>query len=810
MQNMLERQLKLEQEYTDKSILRGQLLIQEAVRQNQGTRVPALLKLVQAAYSSSKDAIDKELAQRCAGVGAKYRNYIRTVGSDICISIALRTCINLVFSEKSVSMQTVLTQIGKAVEAEVYIHEISAVNALQAKHAEEYLDRGKVQNVQLRGNAFHAALKYIGDTDRARWDSKTCIQVGKLCCAAAYSSGLFQWVSGKKGMHYLAPSPELSTFWEEVQQHVHPVVHYIPMLVPPVPWTGLHAGGYLSPWWRVHAKACSFRGMPKQLRRPLEEQWKQEQTAELRAVMNKVQEVPYRINWKVLEVLQKGLARGDACMGLAKTLPDPIPTFPFPDDWDSSHKTEQEDAIFRVWKHQMREWYVTEHLRKTRSRSVLGALQTMLRFRNEERIYFPVFLDWRGRLYYRGVLNPQAQDSIKGVLEFAEGKPLGERGLFWLRVHIANCCGYDKTNFEDRAQYVVERERDLRYWYENCLDAEAPDPSLSFQLYAALNAYFEALDSGSPETYKCHIPVAMDATCSGLQHYSTMLRDATGAKYVNCFTSSTEKKEDIYAEVAKRAIASLPDYCDEVQQLYWQEHSIPRSMAKRPVMTFVYGSTLSSSIDYVAQDMLEQGFNPIKDADGNVLVHQGQLAVPVAKALRAAVQSTVPAAASMMQYLQRAVRCQKEPLRWTTPMGLSVINWVDKQLIQRIKIRSMGVEQIVLKQDTGELDTHKAANSIAPNFVHSMDATHMQMLVQRFEHPLLLVHDSFACHASTCDAMHTAIRQAFHDLYSQDIASLIEQSNPEVQRQLQEGNLIKPEYGDFKIEQVLDSVFLFC
>lgn len=45
-------------------------------------------------------------------------------------------------------------------------------------------------------------------------------------------------------------------------------------------------------------------------------------------------------------------------------------------------------------------------------------------------------------------------DLNRGILEFAEGKPLGKDGLFWLKVHVANKIGKDKLPIKDRAAYA--------------------------------------------------------------------------------------------------------------------------------------------------------------------------------------------------------------------------------------------------------------------------------------------------------------------------------------------------------------------
>ena len=59
--------------------------------------------------------------------------------------------------------------------------------------------------------------------------------------------------------------------------------------------------------------------------------------------------------------------------------------------------------------------------------------------------YFPHSLDFRGRAYpIPPHLNHVGSDLCRGLLLFVDGQPLGERGLFWLKVHLANLMGQDK------------------------------------------------------------------------------------------------------------------------------------------------------------------------------------------------------------------------------------------------------------------------------------------------------------------------------------------------------------------------------
>lgn len=76
-------------------------------------------------------------------------------------------------------------------------------------------------------------------------------------------------------------------------------------------------------------------------------------------------------------------------------------------------------------------------------------------FKSCDSIYFPHNCDFRGRVYpIPPHLNHMGPDINRGLLTFTEGRPLGEQGLFWLKVHMANKMGKDKLPLVERAAYT--------------------------------------------------------------------------------------------------------------------------------------------------------------------------------------------------------------------------------------------------------------------------------------------------------------------------------------------------------------------
>jgi len=88
-------------------------------------------------------------------------------------------------------------------------------------------------------------------------------------------------------------------------------------------------------------------------------------------------------------------------------------------------------------------------------------------------------MDFRGRAYpIPPHLNQIGDDLSRGLLRFAEAKPLGERGLKWLKIHLANLHGFDKGSFDERVQFVEDHLADIYDSAERPLEVSRPnDPN---------------------------------------------------------------------------------------------------------------------------------------------------------------------------------------------------------------------------------------------------------------------------------------------------------------------------------------------
>ena len=825
MQDLYQRQIDLEEEYSTASLVAGQKQVLDAFEQGRAADIGQGRILLAKSFEVALNDVTEWLKVPTRGVGGKYKRLLKIAPLDVIVMAALREIINGCASPEPMPMQNVLRNVGRIIESESMLACMNKISEKYTKRTVEYLDAAGTKSTSHRYRTFLAGSKTMG-LNWDIWSTDERIGVARLLLTQLYeSTGLFQWgvnsFTAGASSYFLEPSPVLAKHFQEVQGAAKAVVKYPPMLIKPNDWLGQNNGGYFTEWFNHYSPMCGIRYIKREHKQWILDHLESPVSSPVRSAMNKAQSVPYRVNKAVLQTLRSAMAMRVGILGLPSFVESPKPVFPLGDGWQKDTASAEELEQFSFWKVQMSDWYTQENKRKGRHTGLLAKISELARYQDEAELYFPTFIDWRGRLYFRSNLNPQANDAVKGCIEFAHGKRLGAVGLHWLKVHVANSCGYDKHDDKIKAAWVDDNWAYISDFINNPLDVDAPEPDTAFTLLQAGLALQEALSLDNPEDYICHVPVAMDATCSGLQHLSALTRDTTGAYYTNLIDNGTDKKSDIYMRVAEVAEDTRDKYMvskqkdedgsivtklDPVVANYWKDTPISRNMAKKPVMTFVYGSTLLSTIDSIALEMVEAGMPMIKDDSGKILYSFNTLAAPIGKALRVGVAETVPESAKMMKYLQSVVRKHKsECLRWFNPVGVPVVNWAEGTVIKRIEIKSMGVAAISMVSGNNTYNTRVAANGIVPNFVHSMDSAHLCLTILDAACDILPIHDSFATHPCDVPMMHESLRNTFIKMYKDfKIEDFLDFNNVDIEE------YAPPIQGNLDLEVIKDSRFMFC
>lgn len=811
LEQRVERQLELEKEYRTRSLKKSRELVQKALDANNLSSLPKVSRMIAAAYDTVAAGIDAMKVQKAPGIGGKYRSVIRLVPTDVLAVMALTKCIDSLFVKESggsrVSAQALLANLGRQVQAEVLSIQLETVAPAYMNRVYEYLKERNTTSQSHILKTLRASAENV-HYGHEPWPASQCIAVGKLILQPVWETGLFTWDKGSDAsqLQYLAPSEELAEVLQDLVEDADTVEIKPPMLVPPQPHTDMFSGGYLL---RSTCKRGTYHNhqITRAMLREVAEAFKE--APELQGMLNKAQSVPYVINKDILALVNEARRTG-VTTGMPSSYPAPKPEW-YLDGVPKEEYTARQMDDFQTWKMNMRNWYIQERTRVSKLRSMVSLVQICEEFKDEQELYFPTCVDWRYRLYFKSSLHPQGSDMQKALLMFARRKPLGERGLFWLKVHVATCFGYDKALFEKRAAWTDANIEQVRSVARAPFDSEAfKSADAPWCFLAACIDLVNALDSESPELYESGIPVAMDATNSGSQHFSALLRDPVGGKLTNLFWEGNEEKADMYMDVKQRTDAKVimdldnPEFV--VQANFWRENAITRSMTKRPCMTHVYSATVRSCSEYILQSAQEEGY------EGTEEYSLFKLAGYLSTRMKAAVEDANPAATEAMKYLQSL--CYRVPaaqhLQWKTPLGGLVINRYTESEETTVNVRSMNLTQLLVYNRNYDVNNkRKAKSGISPNWIHSLDATHLGMIINSFDGDIMPIHDSVATHACDVDAMHAVIREQFLKLYTEhDVLQEITDAAVACGADLE--GLELPAKGSLNLMQVLDSKFFFC
>jgi len=438
-------------------------------------------------------------------------------------------------------------------------------------------------------------------------------------------------------------------------------------------------------------------------------------------------------------------------------------------------------------------------------------------------VYLPSTMDFRGRVYAKPHLNHQRSDYVKSLWLFSEGKPLDSVGLSYLKIHTANCGDFSKMSkapFIDRIMWVDDNEEKLietaRDPWADLWWTEADSP---FCFLAACKELLNYHEQG-PE-YVSHLPVAIDGSCSGLQHYSAMLRDQQGGAYVNL--AASDVPQDVYKEVSNIVNQLVLEDTEEPMAAEWLAHKIDRKVTKRATMTLCYGSKQYGWREQLMEDFMNTYEKEIKlgQRETHPFAEPNKASGYMAKKLNVALRKTVKAAVEGMDWLQSTAGLlagENKPVVWTTPVGFPVVNGYYEPILKQVDItikRKRHRQQLLLGY-TDKLKKTKQRSAIAPNFVHSYDACHLMMVAIEAKkqgiNSMLLIHDSFGCLPSDMGTFSNIVREQFVKLYEHhDPFQAIHENALIALSEKGQGKLTAPPVkGSLDIKDVLQSQYAFA
>lgn len=704
-----------------------------------------------------------------------------------------------------------------------------------------------------RKQAARSLAARFGNYRSKVWNVKEHIEAGGMLAGwiMAALPDVFEEVSveGKVYFTITEKAVEIAKASVEAAMRRNPVL--VPCLQPPKPWTALYAGGYWDE--RSHLNTAAVRTFRVK-----------EREASIRAAfrnggmqshlqgLNRLQGVAWKINKPILELIQACEAEGMSVSGIPNT--EKLPPPPFPRPWDNMTQDER-----RLWKH--RADRIEAYNRTQIGQSILFTqdLETAKGLAEAERFYTPMNCDWRGRVYGVSHFNFQRDDRVRALFLFADGEPLGEDGLYWLKVHCANCGDFDKISkqpYDARAAWVDANMEKIFECVGSPLSASAKsfwtEADTPFLFLAACRELVMVVRSQNPTSFITHLPVSFDGSCSGLQHLCAMTRAPEGS-LVNLTNSPTP--QDVYQTVADRVEKAIRENAEGVglsaqrvdkegnkiglspsEQVELAKlclkFGITRKVVKRNVMTYAYSSKKYGMAKQQDEDLIDPltfevisgvidrhpfgrfGYKPHPNATS-------QAAMYIAEKTYTAIQETVSLPEQAMTFLRKCAKAmahEGKPLMWTTPTGLPWSNIYRVPNVKRVELwmHDKRVTVSYIDGATKTIDKDKAANGVAPNFVHALDAAHLMLTVNAaFEEgitQLATVHDSFGCLASRAGRFQKIIREQFVRMYEEHdvLTEVLTQAKCDLTQHNRERLPSEFQYGDLELREVLSAPYAFA
>ena len=425
--------------------------------------------------------------------------------------------------------------------------------------------------------------------------------------------------------------------------------------------------------------------------------------------------------------------------------------------------------------------------------------------------YLNTHADWRGRIYTQSFfLTYQGGDLSTSLLNFWEGEDITELGKFYLYIYGANCHNekdISKKSYEVRLKWVnnnynkiINLDKDL------ILSAENPFKFTAFCLNMA------EIHKNPKAIIKT--PVFLDATCSGIQHLSGLMKDLELGSKTN-LTESTIKDDpnDIYSYLLKAINKAINKYgLEDPEFALLSCVKLKRREVKTAIMTKIYNVTvfgisrqlqgiflniknkdLENFEDYFynkplkdIQKDLERDFeksiknNSVKficpGIDGKNVILNRRDVFKIASIINDQIFVVFPSLNIIYNYFIDVAKLSLKlgiPLTWFTPSGLKITQKYFQTKKTKISVSIFGKNKKLVyneRDNSNKINEGKQIQAIIPNIIHSMDASHLINVIKSASdkkfYPLITIHDCFGTLPNKMGELEYNIKKEFILLYS--------------------------------------------
>lgn len=843
---LFDEQIKLEEDMRSAGIMRFREQMEKQIKSGEGSQTRPGVRMVEKSHEKMVAAIQGFMTEANSGKpGPKHTAvaYFEKLDVDQLANITARCCLDQALMNPTLTglSNTLATMLEGEVNSQLF-------QRVMPHSHKKFLAKAKGETQERRQWShllFPAALLGV---ELEEWPAKAKVLVGmKLVELFIEATGLIEsrLVSEGRNTVYMVHLTEGALAWMEEEGHrlesLFPML--MPTIIPPKRWTTPFSGGY----YTLQARNLT---LIKTFNRPYLEELSTRDMPVVYDAVNALQETPWMVNTAILDVMRTIYDTGSELAGVPaadkRELPQKPLWMPETGKMDRELMSEEQLEELKVWKAAAQQVYQFNGKSKSKRAQYLRTMGVAQKFADAEAIYFPHQIDWRGRAYPMPLyLQPQGSDAQRGLLLFADALPIADQvDADWLAIHGAGMFGFDKASLEDRSAWVDAHEETILACAADpfgCTWWTEADKPWQFLAFCFDWAGFKAEGFG----YLSNLPVQMDGTCNGLQNFSAMLLDEVGGAAVNLIPA--DKPQDIYQRVCDLVVERIMDdlsssevitskHKDEAGVIHermictvaeiaagWLP-KMGRKVTKRPVMTLAYGAKRFGFVGQVDEDTIKpwreespETYPFIRSGDdGKPLDFGYQAATYMGGLIWEAVGKVVIAAREAMDWLQAAAQIvSKEnlPINWTTPTGLLVQQAyrVPNMKLVETTFNKSRVRLTYMDGAVGKIDKRRQASGISPNWIHSLDASHLMRTIVRCREEGItafsMIHDSYGTHAGNAGALALFLREEFVRMYAE--VDVLHKFKCDLEAQTDTDLPELPSKGNLDLNTVLESSFFF-
>lgn len=801
----LERQIEIETKALNFSFDKFINDISKRIQGNAAHELPEGAILLKTCIDLVSKKLDEFFAAPLRGNNKKARLYIEDYQfrtKDLAYLIT-SVVISSLSSKTNVSVITLSRDIAQAIYNDYAVRDLKGNSPnLDAYMTRKYKRRGEgfIKRSKLRLAKYKLKLNDTQvSADIAILGSMMLDIINKSGCNLIH---IYSSIDNRRNTYLVSFTKEaFKLILQAREYHMGLYLKYPILIMPPTDWTGLKGSlGYYS---------NNYKGLAIKTRtsniRTLQQFLEVKPMTRALSILNTIGKTAWRINKRVYAVLDEVLKNNLVDYSSPKQAPYLLGSLPFNRHMEATDYVKGSDygecytegwkintpidkEAYKKYKQALdiQEGIIQINLSKAVALNL--AMIDARDYLNEPNIYFSYQFDFRGRIYpIQQHLNPQGKEEIKALLEFSNGYPIEtDEELYWFMIHGANCYGFDKLEYNERIVEIEKKKEEI------CLIAQDPIRYSSFwkdvdSPYLYLAWCFEYNDYiNNPNTFRSHIPIALDGTCSGLQIYGGLLLDEVGAKEVNVVNKYNEYNKairaDIYGSVANKVneyllkheynkfidITKADGTTETVSTIATASSmagKITRSLTKRNVMTQPYSVTRYGMYNQLLDEMED-----MENSNKKFWIGDRWLASKILVDLNdRAITEIVKGARVGQEFLKsitRDVTSEGRYIFYTTPLiKFPVLQRINKHKDKRVNTE---LGRLVIRQFTDEIHHIKMASGIAPNYIHSLDATLLMLTVEKMREvcsDFHLIHDSYGVPVKHIPFLNKCIRESYIEIF---------------------------------------------